>query len=88
MELEGDALLLITNICFCCSSGKNDILAAFFTGGILHVFTCSSTAKSQSNKWRVSFDSGCLKGIEIPFHGVLILVGSDTGDNEAVWAEF
>ena len=54
----------------------------------LNVFAYSSTTKSRSNKRSLPFDSACLKGAEIPFHGILIVVGSDTGDDEVVWAEF
>ena len=67
---------------------EEDLLAELFAGGILNVFACSSTAKGQRNKWRLPFDSACLKGAEILFHGVLILVGSDTGGEEVGWAEF
>ena len=67
---------------------EEDTLVEYFTGGILNIFACSSTTKSQSKLRRAPFDSACLKGVEITFHGVLIVVGSDTGDVEVVWAEF
>jgi len=67
---------------------EEDLLADFFSGGILNDFACSSTTKGQRTKQRLPLDSACLKGTEILFHGILILVGSDTGDEEIGWAEF
>ena len=64
-------------------SGKL-VWGGIFAGENLNGFACNSTTKSESNKRRLPFDSAYLKGADIPFHGVLIIVSSDTGDDEVV----
>jgi len=62
-------------------------MVEIFAGGILNVFTCSSTTKSQGNKRMLPFDSTCLKGADIPFYGIFIVLGRDTDGGELVWVE-
>jgi hypothetical protein len=78
---------------FVCSLVRSDIgggeqelvWAGTFIGGILNVFACISATKSESNERKRPLHSSRPKGGEISFHGVLVLVGSDTGE---VWAKF
>jgi hypothetical protein len=76
MELEGDALLLITNICFCCLcfAWEEDISAEFFTGAVLNGFTMQLHSQESEQQMegviRFSVFARCRN------NGVLILVGS------------
>jgi len=39
------------------------------------------------DKRRLLSDSAYLKGVDIPFHRILIVVGKDTGGGEPNWSE-
>jgi len=63
-------------------------MAEIFTGGILNIFACSSTTKSQGNKQMLPFDSTYWQGADILFHGIFIVLGRETDGGELVRAEF
>jgi len=54
---------------------------------ILNIFACSSTTKSQGNKRLLPFNPACLKGVDILFHGIFIVLGRDTDGGELVQSE-
>ena len=47
------------------------------------VSCCEATTSGAMGKWMLRLDSACLTGLEIPFHGILMVVtGCSTGGKE------